>query len=206
MRLEARHRISELLQVLQTTVIFQRLSGAAWFYGSTNAVGQVAMVMPALSRRKAGTLLWSDTGAANQDLQLLKDSCCRLKIDVAFVLRDVWMPLQQVLERFAMSTSNQDVSVKGAHASLARLSARRHLGCESKTRSVAGPPTPCCIPLCHGLLLHTFVANAWRRYALQKNLVAKVLVASQEILLQTYVAEWPPKPVANPVFLIHSHL
>ena len=59
--------------------------------------------------------------------------------------------------------------------------------------------------LCRGLLLHTFVANAWRRYALQKNLVAKLLVASQEILLQTYVAEWPPEPATNPVFLIHSH-
>ena len=43
-------------------------------------------------------------------------------------------------------------------------------------------------------------ANAWRRYALQKNLVAKVLVASHEILLQTHVAEWPPEPVTNPVF------
>ena len=57
-----------------------------------------------------------------------------------------------------------------------------------------------------GLLLHTFVANDWCRYAVQKNLVAKVLVASQEILLQTYVAEGPPKPVTNPMFLIHSQL
>ena len=68
------------------------------------------------------------------------------------------------------------------------------------------PPTPCYIPLCRGLLLHTFVANGWCRYALQKNLVAKVLVANQEILLQTYVAERPPKPVTNPMFLIHSQL
>ena len=68
------------------------------------------------------------------------------------------------------------------------------------------PPTPCYILPCRGLLLHTFVANAWRTYALQKKLVAKGLVASQEILLQTYVAEWPPKPVTNPVFLIHSRI
>ena len=80
-------------------------------------------------------------------------------------------------------------------------------GCESKPRFVAGPPpTPCYMPLCRGLLLHTFFANAWRMYALQKKLVAKVLVASHEILLQTYVAEWRPKPVTNPVFLIHSHI
>ena len=68
------------------------------------------------------------------------------------------------------------------------------------------PPHPCYIPLCRGLLLHTFVANAWHRYALQRNLVAQVLVASQQILLQTYVAEWPPKPVTNLVFLIHRHI
>ena len=37
------------------------------------------------------------------------------------------------------------------------------------------PPTPCYIPLCRGPLLHIFVANDWSRYALQKNLVAKVL-------------------------------
>ena len=43
------------------------------------------------------------------------------------------------------------------------------------------PPTPCYIPLCRGLLLRTFVANAWRWYALQQNLVAKVLVASRGI-------------------------
>ena len=73
-------------------------------------------------------------------------------------------------------------------------------------RFVAGPPTPCYKPLCRGLLLHTLVANAWCRYALQKNLVANVLVASQEILLETYVADWPPKPVTNPMFLIHSHI
>ena len=82
-------------------------------------------------------------------------------------------------------------------------------GCESRPHFVAAPPppTPCYIPLCRGmLLLQIFVANAWRRYALQKNLVAKVLVARQEILLQTYVSEWPPKPVTNPVFLIHSHV
>ena len=75
--------------------------------------------------------------------------------------------------------------------------------------SRAPPPHPCYKPLCRGLLLHSFVANAnaWRWYALRKkNLVAKVLVASQEILLQIYVAEWPPKPVTNPVFLIHSHI
>ena len=69
-----------------------------------------------------------------------------------------------------------------------------------------GPPRSCYIPLCRGLLLHTFGANACRRYALQKNLVAKVLVAGREILLQTYVAESPRKPVTNPVFLIHSHI
>ena len=71
--------------------------------------------------------------------------------------------------------------------------------CESKPGFVAGPALP---------LLHTPLSrpNAWRRYALQKNLVAKVLVASQEILLQTYVAEWPPKPVTNPALLIHGHL
>ena len=33
----------------------------------------------------------------------------------------------------------------------------------------------------------------------------KVLVKSQEILLQAYLAEWPPKPVTNPVLLIHRH-
>ena len=69
--------------------------------------------------------------------------------------------------------------------------------CESKPCFVVCPPAPRYIPLCRGRLLHTFVANASRRYALQKNLVAEVLVASQEILLQTYVAEWPPKPVTN---------
>ena len=68
------------------------------------------------------------------------------------------------------------------------------------------PPHLCFRIICHGLSLQTFVANAWCRYALQKNLVAKVLVASQGILLQTYVAEWPPEPVTNPVFLIHSHI
>ena len=78
-------------------------------------------------------------------------------------------------------------------------------GCESKLRFVAVPhPHPCYIPLCRGQLLHTFVANNWRRHALQKNLVTQVLVASQELLLQTYVAEWLPKPVTSPVFLIHS--
>ena len=83
----------------------------------------------------------------------------------------------------------------------------REFGCESKPfLSRAAPPPPCYIPLCRGLLLHTFVANDWCRYALQKNLVAKVLVASQEILLQTYVAGWRPKPVTNPMFLIHSHI
>ena len=33
-----------------------------------------------------------------------------------------------------------------------------------------------------------------------------MLVASQEVLLQTYVAERPPKPVTNPMFLIHNHV
>ena len=42
--------------------------------------------------------------------------------------------------------------------------------------------------------------------ALQKNLVAEVLVASQEIPLQTSGAEWLPKPVTNPMFLIDSHV
>ena len=31
--------------------------------------------------------------------------------------------------------------------------------------------------------------------------MAKVLVASQVVLLQAYVAEWPPKPVTHPVVL-----
>ena len=79
-------------------------------------------------------------------------------------------------------------------------------GCESKPRFVAAPPIPCYIPLCRGLLLQTFVANDWRRYALHNNLVAKVLAASQEIRSQTFVAEWPPKPVTKPVFLIHSRI
>ena len=78
-------------------------------------------------------------------------------------------------------------------------------GCASKPCFVAGPhPTPLRTPFvaaCSYIPLHTFVANAWRWYALQKN-----LVANQDILLQTYVAEWPPKPVTNPVFLTHSHL
>ena len=51
-----------------------------------------------------------------------------------------------------------------------------------------------------GPTLHTFVAHAWRRYALQQNIVAKVLVASQDILLQTYVAEWPPSLLQTPCF------
>ena len=131
--------------------------------------------MPALSRRKAGALLWSDTEAANQDLQLLKDSCCRLKIDVAFVLRDVWMPLQQVLERFAMSTSRQDVSVKGAHASLARLSARRHLGCESKPRFVAGAPPP------PSPLLHTPLSRPVVTY-LRRECLAQVCPIKKTLL------------------------
>ena len=80
-----------------------------------------------------------------------------------------------------------------------------YIGCETRHRFVAAPPPPpVAYPICRGLLLHTFVANAWRRYAPQKNIVAKVLVASQAILLQTYVAEWPPKPVTNPAFLIHN--
>ena len=85
--------------------------------------------------------------------------------------------------------------------------AKHTYGCESKPHFVAAhppPPTPYYIPLCRGLLLHTFVANDWCKYALQKNLVAKVIVASQEILLQTYVVEWSPKPLTNPMFLIHS--
>ena len=39
-----------------------------------------------------------------------------------------------------------------------------------------------------------------------KRTFTKVLVASQEILLQTYVAERPPKPDTYPVFLIQSHI
>ena len=39
-----------------------------------------------------------------------------------------------------------------------------------------------------------------------KKLIAEVLVASLEILLKAYVAEWPPKPVTHPVLLIHSHM
>ena len=34
----------------------------------------------------------------------------------------------------------------------------------------------------------------------------KRLVASQEILLQAYLPEWPPKPVTDPVFLIRSQM
>ena len=35
-------------------------------------------------------------------------------------------------------------------------------------------------------------------------LVSTVLVTSQEILLQAYVADWPPKPVTNPGFLMQA--
>ena len=63
-------------------------------------------------------------------------------------------------------------------------------------------PTPCCMLLCRGLVLRTFVANAWHGYAPQKNLVDKVLVASQKILLRAYVAEWPPKPFTSAVLWI----
>ena len=68
------------------------------------------------------------------------------------------------------------------------------------------PPPPQPVTYSFDLLLNTLVANPWRRYALQKNLVAKVRVASQEILLQTYVVEWPPKPVTKTVLLIHSRV
>ena len=57
------------------------------------------------------------------------------------------------------------------------------------------------ISLCRRLFLHTIVANAWNTYTPQKNLVAKVLVASKEILLQAHVAEWPSKPATNPNLL-----
>ena len=57
---------------------------------------------------------------------------------------------------------------------------------ENPVLSRPPPPPPLLQTLCRGLLLPTFVANDWRRYALQKNLVTKGLVASQEILLQTY--------------------
>ena len=36
--------------------------------------------------------------------------------------------------------------------------------------------------------------------------IAEVLVASQDILLQTFVAEYPPKTVTNQVFSIHNHV
>ena len=42
----------------------------------------------------------------------------------------------------------------------------------------------CCVPC---------AMNAWYRYAAQHSIVAKVRIASQQILLQAYVAEWPPK-------------
>ena len=79
---------------------------------------------------------------------------------------------------------------------------------DQKPRFVKGPsPTPCYIPLCRGLSLHVFVASAWYQYghAPQKKLVAQVR-AYQEILLQAYVAEWPPKLGTNPMLLIHSHM
>ena len=72
--------------------------------------------------------------------------------------------------------------------------------------SRAPPPHPLLHALCRSLLLHTFVANDWCRYALQKDLIAKVLVENQGILLQTYEAKWPPKPVTNPRILTHSHI
>ena len=63
-------------------------------------------------------------------------------------------------------------------------------------------------PGLHTPLSRPVVAYLCREYVAlvypTKELVAKVFVASQEILLQTYVGEWPPKPVTNPVFLIHS--
>ena len=77
--------------------------------------------------------------------------------------------------------------------------------CESKP-SFAGPPDP----LLHNPLSRPVVTYLWHECLGQvcpkKNLVAKVLVASQEILLQTYVAEWPPKHVTHPVLLIHGHI
>ena len=56
-------------------------------------------------------------------------------------------------------------------------------------------PTPSQISPGRGLLLRTFVANYWYRYAAHKKLVAKVAVAFQGILLQAYVVEWLSKPV-----------
>ena len=75
---------------------------------------------------------------------------------------------------------------------------------DQKSRFVAGPPHP----LLHVPMSRPVVSRLCRehRYAPQKNLVAKVLVAIQETLLQAYVAEWPPEPVTNLVFFIHSHI
>ena len=68
-----------------------------------------------------------------------------------------------------------------------------------KTRVVATPPTDPFLPtLCRRPLLHSFIANAWYRYAHKKS-VAKVLAASQEIFDRPVSRNGRPSPVTNPV-------
>ena len=88
----------------------------------------------------------------------------------------------------------------GSHVQLVPF--LRQLGSGSNP-VLSPPPTPCYIPLCRGLLLHTSVASARYGHAPGKRLVARVLVASQDILPH-YVAESPPKPVRNSAFFVHS--
>ena len=73
-------------------------------------------------------------------------------------------------------------------------------------RAPPPPVTYSFVAACCYIPLSRMIGAGMRcRYAPHENL-AKVLVASQEILLETYVAEWPPKPVTNSMFLIHSHM
>ena len=80
-----------------------------------------------------------------------------------------------------------------------------HLAVNQNPVLSRAPPTPGYIPLCRGLLLRTFVANAWRWYALQKNLVAKVLVASRGISVTNLCRGMAAEACYKPSVLTHSH-
>ena len=67
--------------------------------------------------------------------------------------------------------------------------------------------TPCCIPpACRPVVTYLCRKCLARARPTKRSLLQKCFSqeASQECLLQAYVAESPPKPVTNPMFLIHS--
>ena len=84
----------------------------------------------------------------------------------------------------------------------------------SKPRVVAGPPSSvtslCCgrlfLTLCRGFLA-AMIKHITSRYRFVFwEVVAEGVVAEHPCLLQTYVAKWPPKPVANPVLWIRCRV